>query len=248
VEDTIHIKPMGDDVAVESACIQLTHALGELGAENVGPGMVEKLYAAGFTTLRKIYDATVADIATTVEGCKTKMAERIYDGLRVKQSTWTELNLMVASCTMPRGVGHTKLTPLLKLKPDPATWVAALDVLKKARPTGLSENTIVSIVDAIPSYIAWKTAAGPGFTIQPSPSSTSSPSTSTPMIVVFTGIRDKELEAALEARGHIIGSSITKKTTHVVSAATDSAKLTKAKEMGIIILSPSQCRANLTMQ
>jgi hypothetical protein len=53
-EDCIHITPVGDESATASACIQLTHALGELGAENVGPGIVAKLYAAGFTDLKRI--------------------------------------------------------------------------------------------------------------------------------------------------------------------------------------------------
>lgn len=36
------------------------------------------------------------------------------------------------------------------------------------------------------------------------------------MTVVFTGFRDRALEAALEAAGHTVAPTVTKKTTHVV--------------------------------
>jgi DNA ligase (NAD+) len=247
-----HIKAAADDttMASASACIQLTHALGELGAENVGPGIVAKLYAAGFTDLQKIYAASAAEMAAQVEGCKEKGADRIWHGLRVKQSSWTELNFMVASCTMPRSVGHTKLTPLLALNPNPATWTAP--ALKASRPAGLSDKTIDAIVDAIPAYLAWKTATG---LVAPAVQQEKQEKPEKPvkaLTVVFTGVRDKALEAALTAKGHIVADTVTKKTTHVVhadgTATITSTKLVKAQEMGITIQSLSQFRANLELK
>ena len=230
----VHVKPVGDDSAKESACIQLTHALSELGAEHVGPGIVAKLYAAGYTDLKKIYAASVADLAK-VEGCKEKGAERIYAGLRVKQAGWTECNFLVASCTMPRGVGHQKLTPLLAMNPRPETWSAAFKVTK---PAGISDKTIDAILEAIPAYIAWKNAMGLSAS-----TSTSVPTISgTNGIVVFTGVRDKELEASLVAKGYTIADTITKKTTHLVYADTTSTKYTKAKDMGIALLTLQQAK------
>jgi len=239
----VHIKPVGDDTATASACIQLTHALGELGAENVGPGIVAKLYDAGFTDLRKIYAATPADIAAKVDGCKEKGADRVWQGLRAKQAGWTELNFLVASCTMPRSVGHTKLTPLLALNPNPALWTAA--ELKAARPAGLSEKTIDAIIAAIPAYLAWKAATGlvPSIkTVQvPAP-----PKNQKQLVIVFTGVRDKALEAALVTKGHIVADTVTKKTTHVVHAdgpaTATTTKIIKAQEMGATILTLSECK------
>ena len=241
--DCIHVAADGVDAATAtaSACVQLTHALGELGAENVGPGIVANLYAAGFDTLQKIYMASVSDLATKVAGCKDKGAERIYAGLRAKRATWTELNFMVASCTMPRSVGHTKLTPLLAIESQPALWTAA--ALKAQRPAGLSDKTIDAIVDAIPAYLAWKTATG----LSPS-SSSSAPAPILPgaKVVVFTGVRDKVLEAALLAKGYVIADTVTKKTTHLIYAdGSTSTKLIKAKEMGITTMTLTQAKAEL---
>jgi DNA ligase (NAD+) len=233
----IHIKPVGDDSAVASACIKLTHALSELGAENVGAGLVAKMYAAGFKTIGAIYKATAAEFATKVDGCKEKGAERLWTGLRAKQSSWTTLTFMAASCTMPRGVGHTKLTPLLAIEPNPAAWIAA--VLKAKKPTGLSPATIDAIVEAIPAYLAWFSETG----LAPS----STPSTSVvpdkTMTVVFTGGRDKALEAHLQAAGYCVADTITKKTTHVVYAdgpMPTTSKITKAQELGLKVVSMTE--------
>ena len=240
-DQAIHVKPVGDDSAKESACIQLTHALAELGAENVGPGIVAKLYAAGYTNLKKIYAASVADLAS-VDGCKEKGAERIYTGLRVKQSSWTELTFMIASCTMPRGVGHQKLSPLFAIHPTLATWSAA--AFKAARPAGLSEKTIDAIMEAIPAYLAWKNATGLAATATATAATAATKGT-----VVFTGVRDKALEEALVAKGYAITDTVTKKTNYLVYAdgpMPTTTKFVKAKEMGIKILSVSQVKTELS--
>jgi NAD-dependent DNA ligase len=66
--------------------------------------------------------------------------------------------------------------------------------------------------------------------------------------VVFTGVRDKALEAVLDAAGHTVADTVTKKTTHVVYAdgpRPTTTKITKAEEVGAKILSLSEFRAQI---
>jgi NAD-dependent DNA ligase len=253
-ETAVHIGPTAatDPAAANKA--RLSHALAELGAENVGPGIVAKLYAAGFTTLKAIYAASVSELAARVEGVKAASAERIWNGLRAKQGTWTEVTLMYASCTMPRGVGHSKLTPLLAMNLDPATWSAT--TFKMSRPAGLSDKTIDEIVAAVPAYLAWRLASAPKVQAPQAPkvqalqalapvALAAVPSVQG-KVIVFTGGRDKALEAALQAAGHQVADAVTKKTTHIAypdGPEPSSTKITKAREMGIAILSASALRA-----
>jgi NAD-dependent DNA ligase len=68
------------------------------------------------------------------------------------------------------------------------------------------------------------------------------------MTVVFTGARDKALEADLAAKGHTVGASVTKKTTHVVypdGPLPGSSKITAAKAAGIPVMTLSAFRATL---
>ena len=245
----VHIKPVGDDAANATTTIRLVHALSELGAENVGPGIVAKLYAAGLRTIGAIYAASSADFAK-LEGIKAKGAERIYTGLRAAQPSWTTLTFLVASSTMPRGVGHSKLTPLLALNPNPATWSAA--ELKAAKPAGLSPATIDAVVAAVPAFQAWiaETGFAPAGGGAAAAAAAAAPAAvpEHQMTVVFTGVRDKALEATLQSAGHIVADAVTKKTTHVIyadDAAGETTKVAKAKSLGIPTQSLSEFKANL---
>jgi DNA ligase (NAD+) len=250
----VHIRAT-DTETPESACVRLTHALTALGAENVGPGLVTRLYAAGFKTLREIYAATPAALATRVEGVKAKGAERLYEGLRAGQTGWTELSLLLASSTLPRGVAARKLTPLLQLNPAPATWPTTVSSLKAAEPAGLSPDTIDEIVSTIPAYLAWRSAnfadlSVPALPVTVAAAAVGGAGTSSvaPATVVLTGFRDKALEAALIARGHTVADAVTKKTTHVIypdGPEPTSTKITKARELGAQILSVSAARMAL---
>jgi NAD-dependent DNA ligase len=159
---------------------------------------------------------------------------------------------------MPRGVGHSKLTPLLALKPDPATWITDVAALKAAHPAGLSDKTIDAIVAAVPDYLAW--IATTGFSASSVSSSalasaSASSSASGPilkpehqLVVVFTGTRDKALEAQLTAAGHVVADSVNKKTTHVVypdGPIPTSSKITKAQELGIPVETLSAFKSHL---
>lgn len=235
--------------AEELLCTQLTHALSELGAENVGPGVVTKLVAAGYRSLAAIYAATPAELAARVDGVKAKGAERIWTGLRAAASSWTELNMMVASCKFPRGIGHTRLSPLLALNPIPATWSAA--AFKAARPAGLSEKTIDDICTAVPAYLAWRAENPLPVTAPATPvaaAAAAAPATGSQMVIVFTGARDKALEAAALAAGHTVAAAVTKKTTHLAYPDSDSptsSKFTKAQELGITLITHSALRSKI---
>ena len=235
----IHIKPAGDEVATESACSKLTHSLGILGVEHVGPGIVAKLYEAGFTTIGKLYAASPVALGTG------KQAERTWAGLRASQTKWNTATLLCASGALPRGVSHAKIAPLLALNPNPATWSAA--ALQAARPAGLSDKTIEAIVASIPAYQEW--LAETGFSVTASVTQKPAAEAKDRMVIVMTGFRDKALETQLIAAGHLVAPAITKQTTHVLypdgpagSPVPTSTKLDKATSMGIPIMPKSQLK------
>jgi NAD-dependent DNA ligase len=68
------------------------------------------------------------------------------------------------------------------------------------------------------------------------------------LCVVFTGARDKELEGAMAAAGHIVADAVSKKTTHVVypdGPVPTSSKITKAQAAGIPTIPVSELKALL---
>jgi NAD-dependent DNA ligase len=152
---------------------------------------------------------------------------------------------MVASSTMPRGVGHSKLETLFAINPNPATWSIA--EFTAARPAGISQATIQAIVAAVPEYLTWLSANIPAANTAPAPVLKEVVAADA-MTVVLTGFRDKELEAQLKAGGHIVADSVTKKTTHLVypdGPTPTTGKAAKAAEYGATVLSLSAFKALL---
>jgi DNA ligase (NAD+) len=236
-EGGVHIRPAAGAENSELQTAKLTHALGELGAEHVGPGVVAKLYGAGFKTVGQVYAASPQDFVSRLKSVKAAMASKIYDGLRSNQSKWTELDFIVASSTMPRTVGRTKLTILLAKGP-PTTW----DTWIGHTIPSISHDSLMQIVDAVPAYMKWR-HENLGWTHGVSLLPQAPAPEGGGLTVVMTGERDQAFIAALAAKGHTIASSVTKKTTAVVypdlEAEPSSSKVTKAKELGIPVLTVS---------
>jgi len=241
-QTSIHVRPSADANMTDLRKIRVVHALGELGVEHVGPGVVAKLFAAGFNSVSTIYAATPADFAARVEGCKGKMASKIFDGLRASEAKWTELDFLAASSTMPRTVGRTKLGALLLIDAKPARWPISLP--GKTIP-GISADTVSQVIAALPAYSTWR-AENLAWTAEPSNTLVAPSVPPSGRVFVMTGFRDKELEAALAARGDVLGNTVSKKTTAVVypdGPEPSSSKVTKAQELGIPVLTLTAFRA-----
>lgn len=236
-EDGIHIKPSADANTSDLQTAKLIHALGELGAEHVGPGVVAKLVHAGFKTIGQIYAASEKEFVSRLSGVKAAAASKIYNGLRKNQHKWTELDFIVASSTMPRLVGRTKLAVLLEKGP-PNKWHTFIGTTFP----GISQDTLIQIIAAIPAYMTWRHANLNWATVH-----TQTSLLEGSLIVVMTGERDQTFLAELTQKGHSIGSSVTKKTSAVVYPDTEteptSTKVTKAKELGVPVLTVSQFRS-----
>jgi DNA ligase (NAD+) len=227
----VHILPVGANSG-ELDQSKIVHALAELRVEHVGAGMVTKLFDAGFTTLRALYDAKPEDFLK-VPGVKKTMASKLFEGLRAGQASWTELDLLVASSTMPRTVGRTKLAAMLVRGPI-SEW-ASLGAI-----SGISPDTIQQIVAALPDYVKWRHDNFPAVPVK------TAATLGTAGSVVMTGERDADLIATLLSKGFEIGASVTKKTLALVypdgEAEPTTGKATKAVSLGIPILTVSAFR------
>ena len=69
------------------------------------------------------------------------------------------------------------------------------------------------------------------------------------MIIVFTGIRNADMEKAIVAKGGTIGSSITGKTSIVIAkdASETTSKLNVAREKGIKIINIDDFRKEYSL-
>jgi NAD-dependent DNA ligase len=215
----------------------LLHALQVLGVEGIGPGLIKKIVEGGFTTMRKVWDAKESHLADAIGGGR---APALLSSLKEAVASASMSMLVVASNLLPRGVGDKKLRAVFAKQSDPKLWTMTMYPIE-----GWSEESFQEMLECIPEILVWIQESFPSVPVTVSPVAAPVLSSAATNFVVFTGVRDKVLEGLLGKAGWAIEDSVTKKTTALVVAeeAKETAKLKKARDMGVQILKLSEFRS-----
>ena len=214
----------------EAASKALLHAFQVLEIDGAGPGLVDNLVEAGIDTLKKCIDSTDAAMGVAGPG----RGPKLLAALRSAMDSVSIMRLMIASNMLPRGVGERKLKMLFDVEADPAKWT--FEGLSNVN--GWGSIGIQDLLNTIPDVLTWCRQFSVSSAYSP-PSPVAAKGS-----VVFTGVRDKELEGLATAAGWAISDTLTKKTTVLVTAdGKESAKTKKATEYGIRIMKITEFRA-----
>ena len=223
-------------VSVEQTTSQLLHFAKTHDIPSLGPANCKLLIKASIDGPAALWKATATTLGALL-GPKT--GQTIYDALRARLSVATELEFMLSSSVIPRGVGESKLNALFAMYPDPRVWSSATDC-----PSGWTLDSFREFQRQYPTYEQWRTSEifwipYPILMTNVAAGAAAKPS----MRVCLTGFRDKELEKAAQERGFEIAPSVTQ-TLHVLITPdgdrTESEKVKKAVKYGTVeILSRS---------
>ena len=221
-----------------------------LEVDGLREGNVQKIVQAGYDTICKIVHMTQEDMLK-VEGFKEKTAHKLVTGIREAVAKAPIPALMVASGTMGRGMGEKKMEAIFEAYPE---WLDPqernLDRLAAIK--GMSRTTAQDLVMRIPAFVAFLSECGitlpsAGATAPvaapPAPAAGATAATTSAATealrnktVVMTGVRSKELEAALKPLGVKFGASVSKNTFAVIVAAKGDAltgKMKDAQNLGV---------------
>ena len=213
----------------------ILHALQTLGVESIGPGLCDKLVAAGLSTMSLLWKASAVRLGEIIGAGR---GPALYENLRVCMAKATQMQLLIASNMLPRGVGERKLRILYAVAPDARNWSSPMS---NEKVNGWSEESLNELLRVLPAALAWSVP----FSSVPKAQTATATATASTKFVVFTGVRDKALEASIAAKGWSTDSAVTKKTTVLVVAdsdAVESGKVKKAREAGIRIMRISDFR------
>ena len=220
--------------------------------ENMGPGNISKIYDAGFDDIKKIVNITKADLLK-INGFKEKTAENIINAVAVIKKIDC-LILMDASNIMGRGFSYKKIklitdaypSILLHDKKSRATTskINAGDLMKVE---GIAETSAKLFLNNLPKFYDFYDNLGikcKGDTKTPAAATAAAAIATSinPNIsgksFVFTGFRDKDLEAYIIRMGGFIKTSISKNTDYLVVADLNenSTKVDKARSIGVPII------------
>jgi DNA ligase (NAD+) len=239
--------------SIEQKIKELSFFCSKLDIKNVGEGVIAKMIEVEIDTIPKILSVTKADLSE-VENFKDKMVDKVYDAIHNKAKEMTLIEFMAASNAFGHGMGERKIKKILETHPDiiylyiETDKNKLIDMIKKidgfdtitATQFITKMSVFLDILHKIPLQIQNRLL----FDI----SGADLPKKNVKQLsakIVFSGFRNKEWEKVIEEKGGEITTSVSKNTTILVTTKEDidngtNAKLLKAKDLGIKILSKEQ--------
>ena len=234
---------------------RLIHFVTVMDIKGVGPGIVQRLYENGYNTVPRLLKMTTANV-TAIDGFQERAATNIVTAIaKAVKANGNCVNWAVASNVFGRGFGTRRLKSIIDAFPTIASGDSPTMETLSGIP-GIGAINAQQFIDALPDFHRFmksvghacvrEAATGPTgpATVPTGPAHVpTGPATPSGKFInqqiVFTGVRDKEMEAMIEAEGGRVTSTVSKKTTLVVAKEVDerSSKITKAKELGITIMS-----------
>ena len=248
-----HIDVILEDIKGDITVLEknITMFFVELEVDGLSSGNVKRIMEAGYNTVGKILKMSKTDFEK-VEGFKSKMIEKIYNGIHEKVDKASLLDIMVASNTFGRGLSRKKMQPMMDEYPDLLTSQDSVEekVKKLQSIKGIGLENAKGLVNNIPAFMAFLEETGLkrklSETKQPEQTSEiANIDTSDPLYgkkIVMTKVRDKEIIEKMGKVGATLEDSVNKNTFAVIvkSKEDESNKTKKAKELGIPIYTPEE--------
>jgi NAD-dependent DNA ligase len=231
------------------------HFFNVIDVDGVSEGLITRLFNNGFTSLKSILQISVEDLLK-IEGIKDKMALKINNAIsealmKLKTSRDGFIKLMAASGSFEAGFGERRMKLITKEIPAIISerYIPSLEEMVMIQ--GIAEITATKFINRLPEF--WKFIDENGFSdynksFKESLASSKEPSVSKGLKFenkkfVFTGFRSKELEAAIEALGGKVTTSVSKNTNYLVvkdPADKSSSKSQKASDLGVLVITKEE--------
>lgn len=238
VEFVLTDKNSNDTVNIK----RLVRFFATLEIDNISEGVITQLYNAGYKTIDSIIKATPEEL-NEIDRIGNRLAEKLVNNIHKVVDKPIKLEtLMTASNIFENGFAEKKLKSVVETYPDLLNNFPTLEEII-ALP-GWNTKTATPFVAKLPEFKTFMNNH-PYFKVAKKAVNTNI-NTGDVVITgtfVFSGFRDKDLEYSIEGRGGHVSTSVSKNTTAVIVpnvTVGDSSKVTKAKELGIKIMTPDE--------
>jgi len=238
-ETAIHIvQKVADSATLVSQYMKMVK---HLDWPNVGPSVMKSVVEAGYTTVPLLRNASEVDLKKLLGPVK---GSNLYNCIQNGWSKASEIDLFMASPIRPDGIGSTRLEILLAHEPHYTNWSKP----GLTAPKGWSQDAIKEFQNLWVNYEKFRMEQW-YFIPYPVPL-VAKPHVSQIVVkgsIVFSGVRDAELEGLLEKNGYKISDTVKSDTKAVLIADKEdpqsysSGKTDKAKKIpGCLILRKSE--------
>lgn len=217
---------------------RIVHFFETLEIPLINEGTVSRLFDAGHRSLLTILNLKASSISS-LPGFGDASAQRLVDSIQSVRRVplW---KLMAASSVFGVGFGAKKCKRLTDAFPDLLTEDVSVEAMADLE--GFSVRSAEQFVPRIEEFRRFYQDVSSFITavVDEAEAAPSAPvlNNLAGVSVVFTGFRDKDMEADVARRGGTVSSTVTKKTTYVVAAdpSDGSSKLKKARELGVRVV------------
>ncbi len=193
-------------------------------------GSVTKMYEAGYDTIEKIIAADEMDFIRIIGS----NGQKIYDGLR-KTLTDIPLFKILGAHSTVRGLGVRKFKKLQQAFGRDGLYNCN-DAAAVADQEGFDDKTAPGVIRSIAAFQDFLHDVSNFVTV--AADKDTSGGVLEGQKIVFTGFRDKALQAVVEDEGGTMQSGVSSKTTILVAANPNSSsgKMKKARDAGVRIM------------
>lgn len=211
---------------------RLNDFFASIDVPHLGEGNLQKMFDLGFTTPESIIPLTQEDFGSLVGSLS--IGRKIFLGMKEKLTNIPLYKLMGSHAAFGRGVGVRKMKKLWDAFAGDMSKCADLNAIVAVE--GFDTKTANKIVKGVDQFNKFMGEICEYVTI--SPYIAPAVGGLSGKVFVFTGFRSKELEQAVEAAGGKMGSSVSSKTTYLVTEDPNSTsgKAQKARDLGVAVI------------
>ena len=220
--------------------------------DGLGSGNVARIIESGFNTIPKIIHMSIDDFLK-VEGFKSTMANKIYNGIKEQLSKVPLIILMASSNLFGRTLGEKKIELIMNKYPDIliSKETNSQKIQKILTVKGIAEKSATSFVENIDNFIKFMIDCNQPFQpltkVESKYENLVQPLSKVEKVensdlfnktIIMTGFRDKNLEEKIKNLGAKLGSSVSKNTYLVIvkNLEEDTGKALDAKKLGIQLI------------
>ena len=237
----IILENMEQDITVREKVV--TGFFKGIEVDGLGSGNISRIMEAGYDTVPKIINMTTNDFLK-VEGFKSTMANKIYNGIKEKIVAASLITLMSASNLFGRTLGEKKIELIMSEYPDILISKESIQekTQKIQKVKGIAEKSATIFVESIESFNNFIKECGLENKLHNQPFINKNDELKVgPLFnktIIMTGFRDKNLEDKIKTAGAKLGSSVSKNTFVVIvkNLEEDTTKTSDAKKLEIPLI------------
>jgi NAD-dependent DNA ligase len=229
--DIILTNKVNDEAEIQ----KIIYFFNEIGVPEFKEGLIRKVYMNGFNTINKILQISVNDLLK-IEGIQSKTANKIYNNINYYYQNSDIEKIIAGLNCLGSGFGTKKIKIISSKIPDfGKKEIKNLENKLKDLP-GFSDKTIKKVMDNYKNCLKKLNEMPKRNTIKKEVKINENLNNKR---IVFTGLRNQELEDLIINSGGFVQSKVNYMTDYIIAKDIneESSKLKEAKKLGKKIIS-----------